>query len=190
MLPFFNIPQNVGGKRLGGSRGIWKPWSTWLENCFLFSSLWIFLIIPRRKILTLLDVSVFSTNRTLVNSIVSKERGDLCLQVLTVSDQTLINCCVSLSLFFIVTFYLWHVTLVFHLCWWYKVSLKKHISFSKKGKKENASRFKPKQTNKQKKTLMSTKCFQCARYCSTLLLAKVDTIIIPILHEDTEPQTG
>ena len=34
---------------------------------------------------------------------------------------------------------------------------------------------------------MSTKCFQCARYCSKLLLIKVDTIIIPILHEDTEP---
>lgn len=42
---------------------------------------------------------VFSTNRTLVNSIFSKERGDLCLQVLTVSDQTLINCCFVVFIF-------------------------------------------------------------------------------------------
>lgn len=43
-----------------------------------------------------------------------------------------------------------------------------------------------KQKNQKNQTLM----FQCARYCSKLLLVKVDTIIIPILHEDMEPQTG
>lgn len=94
-----------------------KPGSTQQDNYFLSSCLSVSQYTKEKN----LDLIWCQLSLTLISHLVisvsNKGGRDLSLQVLTVvSDQNLMKCCLSLSSFFIVIFYLWKVILVFRLC--------------------------------------------------------------------------